>query len=123
MSALFGIWNLDGRPVEAHYLRQVAALLAPQGPDRESTYAKDNLGIVYSAFHTTKESRHEVQPHVTRSGVVVNWEGRLDNREELANDLAELAPNNTTDIALAALGFDRWGTQSFARLTGDWAIS
>ena len=73
MSALFGIWNLDGQPVEAESLRQAASLLAPQGPDGQTTYAKDNLGIFYCAFHTTRESHREVQPHVTESGVVATW--------------------------------------------------
>jgi asparagine synthase (glutamine-hydrolysing) len=123
MSALFGIWNFQGRPVEENYLREAAALLAPRGPDGQTIYAKDNLGIVYSGFHTTRESRREVQPHVTRSGVVIGWDGRLDNRDELTIDLARLASNDDADVTVAALTFERWGARAFAKLVGDWAIS
>ncbi len=123
MSALFGTWNLDGRPVEAESLRRAGSLLASQGRDGQTIYAKDNFGLVYSAFHTTRESHREVQPHVTRSNLVVGWDGRLDNRDELTKDLARQTSRDAADVTLAAVSFENWGTRSFAKFLGDWALS
>ena len=34
-------------------------MLAPYGPDGEGYICRDNFGVLYRAFHTTKESRSE----------------------------------------------------------------
>ena len=123
MSALFGVWNLDGRPIEAECLRGAASLLASEGRDGQTIFAKDNLGIVYLPFHTTMESRRETQPHVSRSNLVIGWEGRLDNRDELAKDLRDQACDGAADVTLVAASFEKWGARSFARFLGDWVLS
>lgn len=123
MSPQFGIWNFDDRPVEARSLQEANNLLAPHGPDGQNTYAKGSIGISYSSFNTTKESHHELQPHETPSRHVITWDGRLDNREELAKDLASPLTGDTPDVALVASSFERWETDSFSKLVGDWALS
>lgn len=123
MSVQFGICNLDGKPVDPEDLNEVRPVLAPYGPDGEGYLCKDNLGILYRAFFTTKESRREVQPHVSQSGAVLTWDGRLDNREELVTLLEGEAALTSTDLAIAVAAFERWGTDSFAKLVGDWALS
>ena len=123
MSPQFGIWNFDNRPVEAAYLQEAKNFLVPQGPDGQTTYVSDNIGIAYSAFNTTRESGREVQPHLTASRHVITWDGRLDNRDELAKDLAEPPIGNVPDVALVASSFERWELRCFARLRGDWALS
>ena len=87
MSVQFGKCNFDGKPVDPKDLDEVRPVLAPYGPDGEGYICKDNVGILYRAFHTTKESRREIQPHVSPSGFVLTWDGRLDNREELIGEL------------------------------------
>jgi len=122
MSVQLGKCNFDGRPVDPHDLDEVRPLLAPYGPDAEGYLCKDNYGILYRAFHTTKESRRENQPHVSKSGATIAWDGRLDNREELIGKLAELLPDST-DLEIIAIGYERWGTDVFRELIGDWALS
>src|ERR1700719_1694746 len=123
MSAFFGIWNLDGRPVETDFLRRASRILVQRGPDSQTTYAKDSFGMVYCAFHVTEESRQAVQPHVSQAGLIVGWNGRLDNRDELINDLAEARLGGSADVVLAGMNFEKWGNHSFAKLIGDWAFS
>ncbi len=123
MSGQFGIRNCDSKPVEPTFLNEAATLLSPHGPDGQTVYSKHNIGIVYCAFHTTSEGRRETQPLLTGSGAVVTWDGRLDNREELIQALPELASKDSSDVAIAAAALDRWGTDFFAKLTGDWAVS
>ena len=89
MSVQFGRCNFDGKPVDPRDLDEVRPVLVPYGPDGESFICKDNFAILYRAFYTTNESRREVQPHLMRSGGLLTWDGRLDNREELIRLLAD----------------------------------
>jgi asparagine synthase (glutamine-hydrolysing) len=123
MSVQFGKCNLDGKPLDPKNLEQVRPVLAPYGPDGESYICKDNFGIIYRAFHTTKESRLEHQPHVSQSGAVITWDGRLDNRGGLIYELGGELSSDSTDLSVVTAAFEHWGTDSFAKLLGDWAIS
>lgn len=123
MSVQFGRWSFDGRPSAPDYLEKVSSMLAPYGPDSHETYSKSGVEILYRAFYTTKESRRERQPHVSRSGAVITWDGRLDNRRELIEVLQNLVSADSTDVEIVGAAFDRWKENCLAKLTGDWAIS
>jgi asparagine synthase (glutamine-hydrolysing) len=123
MSVQFGRWNWDGKPVDQTYLAKVKPILGPFGPDDEGAYATTNLSILYRAFHTTKESRRETQPHISQSGVVITWDGRLDNRAELIRRLRDTLTISATDVSIVAAAYDKWGANCFSELVGDWAVS
>jgi asparagine synthase (glutamine-hydrolysing) len=123
MSVQFGRWNFDGRPVDGDNLDKTEAVINPYGPDDGGSYSKGDVSIHYRAFHTTKESRREVQPHVTTSGAVITWDGRLDNRAELIRLLRDILTVSSTDVAIVAAAYEEWGTKCFAKLIGDWALS
>lgn len=123
VSVQFGRWNFDGKPIDHNDLGRIQAVLAPCGPDGNGCYSKDNVGIVYHAFHTTKESRRETQPHVSVSGAVLAWDGRLDNRAEMISQLGHAVTCDSTDVSVVAAAYEEWGTGAFARLIGDWAVS
>lgn len=48
------------------------------------------------------------------------WDGRLDNRADLALRLGAFA--STTDGGLARAAFDRWGVPGLEALVGDWCL-
>src|ERR1700726_1189706 len=116
MSVQFGKWNFGGPPSPSDYFEKVSASLAPYGPDSSQGYCKDGLTILYRAFHNTKESRRETQPHVSPSGTVVTWDGLLDNHAELIGDLRDAVTMASTDVAIAAATYEKWGTACFAKL-------
>lgn len=121
MSAQFGIWNQDGRPVDLVHFEKAKALLAPYGPDDVASYEQSNIALLYRAFHTTKESCRETQPHTTVSGAVITLDGRLDNRADLILQCRDALRPGATDVATAAAAYTKWGTGCFAKLVGDWA--
>ena len=123
MSVQFGRWNFDGKLVERDYLEKANALIGPYGPDGGSSYCKGNISILYHAFHTTKESRREAQPHVTSSGAILTWDGRLDNRTELIRRLTNVLTVHSTDVAIVAAAYEYWGKDCFGKFIGDWALS
>lgn len=123
MSVQFGRWNLDGMPLAPDYLNKVRSILSRYGPDGESSYSAVGLHIAYHSFHTTKESRQEVQPRILNSGSVMTWDGRLDNRTELQDMLSGSSSLESSDLAIVAAAYERCGLASLPRLVGDWALS
>jgi len=123
VSVQFGKCYFANEPVEPTDLDQVRAVLTPYGPDAEGSFCQGNIGILYRAFHTTKESCEETQPCISTSGAIITWDGRLDNRKELLHQLGNRLPAGSTDVAIVAEAYDKWGTECFANLVGDWALS
>ena len=123
MSAQFGTWNFDGRIFDRTLAERMASVLAPHGPDGLNSSSSAGFGVVHASFCTTKEALRETQPSVSPSGLTVTWDGRLDNRPELVAQLADAVCSEAADALLVAAAYDRWGTQCFAKLLGDWAVS
>ena len=123
MSVQAGIWNFDDKPVDPRLLNDFSESLKQQAPDGEFCYMKSNLAMLYRPCHTTTESRWERQPYFSHRGFVLTWDGRLDNRDDLMTDLRGSLEGQATDVAIVAAGFDRWGTDCFRRIIGDWAVS
>ena len=123
MSIIFGRWNFDGEPPETGYIDKVRSTLSPYSPDESHAHFGAGISILYHAFHTTRESRLEPQPLVARSGSVLTWDGRLDNRDEILAQLKEPVSRDRADVSIVAAAYERWETQCFAKLVGDWALS
>jgi len=123
MSVQFGKWSFDGAPATPEYLAKVRKILSPYGPDGETSHSGGGVDVLYYALHTTKESRLENQPHLSASGAVVTWDGRLDNRAELIGLLDGGLSAGSTDVSIVAAAYQQWGTRCFGRLIGDWAVS
>ena len=123
MSVQFGRWNFAGEPSSPQYINKIQSLLAAYGPDGMNSYSGAGVGILYGAFHSTSDSRNETQPQVTKSGAVVTWDGRLDNRGELIALLREEILTSSPDAAIVREAYERWGAACFRRLLGDWALS
>jgi asparagine synthase (glutamine-hydrolysing) len=123
MSVQFGRWDFKGQPPAPDYIDKVSAALAPYGPDSNESYTKGGLSILYRAFHTTKESHRDVQPHICPSGAILTWDGRLDNRADLISELRDSLTITSTDVAIVAVAHEKWGINCLAKLIGDWALS
>jgi asparagine synthase (glutamine-hydrolysing) len=123
MSIQFGRWNWEGQPPAQKYIEKVRAVLAPYGPDSDHQYFKGGIEILYHAFHTTKESRRETQPHTSSSGAVITWDGRLDNRAELVSELGSGLTVTSTDLEIVSAAYEMWRSNCFGKLIGDWALS
>ncbi len=123
MSVQAGIWHLDGSPVDRESLARISQSVAEYGVDGETTHVCQSLGMLYRPFYTTAEARLEHQPCRSAMGNLITWDGRLDNREDLIVQLHELLTDDQTDLAIVSAAFDRWGTNCFPKLVGDWAVS
>jgi asparagine synthase (glutamine-hydrolysing) len=127
MSAICGIVNLDGGPVEAELLRGMAVASAVRGPDGVGEHIAGGAGFVHLAFHVTPESVHERQPLTGDQGrLVLVADVRLDNRDELIRRLmTRQGPNGeiTTDADLLLLAYRAWGERCVEHLLGDFVFA
>jgi asparagine synthase (glutamine-hydrolysing) len=123
MSVQFGRWNLDGQSVDPEYISRVRALLAPYAPDAMTVCVKGGFFILYGAFHTTSEARHECQPSISSAGTYLTWTGRLDNQSELIARTNPPFATNATDLVIISSLYEKGGTGALRQLTGDWSLS
>lgn len=123
MSAIGGIINFDGGPVDANLLTQLSANLQSYGPDGGSDVRWNSVGVVYRAFHTNVESRTERQPLISHTGCILAWDGRLDNREELITLLHDQLSTDRSDNAIVMAAYHKWATTFPQRIIGDFAFS
>ena len=123
MSALAGILNLNGAPVDGRLLDEFGRRLANQGPDGGDRKRTDTIGMVFRAHHTDRESRREQQPLISTAGDILAWDGRLDNRSELIGQLCGDVDHASTDVEIVIASHRRWGTDFVAHLIGDFALS
>jgi asparagine synthase (glutamine-hydrolysing) len=123
MSVQFGRWNFDGTPLSGGQIQKASRALVPYGPDSEHSYSRGGVTIVYRALRSTRESVSESQPLISSSGIVLTWDGRLDNRLELIGKLDQNLPSDSSDTSIVACAFENWATDCFAKLIGDWALT
>ncbi|MFC1628298.1 asparagine synthase (glutamine-hydrolyzing) [Gemmatimonadota bacterium] len=125
MSGIAGIWYRDGRPVDPGILSRMSEALAHRGPDADGMWIEGSVGMCSRLFRITPESARETQPVVHESGVVIVFDGRLDNREELLSDLGRTL-ESATDLPDPELVMDIWlsrGEAAFSMIKGDFAFA
>jgi asparagine synthase (glutamine-hydrolysing) len=113
----FGMWNLDGKPLDPATLARVHAVLAPFAY-RVRLGDKGSLATISG----TDPLSITVPPFPTQDSPGFLWDGRLDNREELLT-FAGGAPASLDDQEIVEAAFERLGTDLFSRIAGDWALS
>lgn len=124
MSGLAAVFIPDGRPADPAVLSVMLDAMRVRGPDGTSAWHRGPAALGFLALHTTPESQHERQPYEDpRTGRVVVFDGRLDNRDDLIAALAGAASPRDGDAALALAAFERWGTDAPVHLLGDFAFT
>jgi asparagine synthase (glutamine-hydrolysing) len=122
MSTQAGVWNFDGKPVTREFLAQLISGIREDGCESQNEHLNGSIALVYRARYITRESRYEFQPHISPRDFVLTWDGRLDNREDLLAHLPGLN-QSSTDLDIVSAAFERWGTDCFSKIIGDWALA
>ena len=131
MSGLAGVVHLDGRPVTRALLERLTALVAHRGPDGIGYWTGEGrgtdpvVGLSHQRLVTTARVQDAQPLHDERTGLAVTFDGRLDNRDDLASALGigqrELASRG--DAWLALRGYARWGDDCAGHLLGDFVFA
>ena len=127
MSALGGIVHFDAeKPVERATAERLLSVITPFGKDAQNSWDGRGVLLMRSLMRTTPEDRLDRQPVVSpESGRVTVFDGRLDNREELAAalELETARLRLMADSDLVALAMDAWREGAFDRFLGDFALA
>lgn len=126
MSAIVGIYFLDGRPVERTDLERMVQSVVYLGQDGVGLWSEGPVGLGHRMFWTTPESLHEKLPLVNETGdLVLTADARIDNREELISALGvTVRPHEMiSDSALILGAYEKWGERSQEKLLGDFAFA
>lgn len=125
MSAAAGIVQRDGRAARASDADAMAAALSDRACDERRRWTCGPAALVWHAFHTTCESQAERQPVVDAAGRAIVFDGRLDNRDVLAEALDRGGPagREEGDAALVLAAYDRWGEATPTHLLGEFAFA
>ncbi|MEM7052439.1 MAG: asparagine synthase-related protein [Acidobacteriota bacterium] len=112
------LFRRNGRPAEERGLEASADLLGGTGPDGRGAWSQGPFAAIQHAHWTTDEEIDSVVPFVSPgSGVVILFQGRLDNRPELSASATE------SDAAVVARAYERWGEAAFERFLGPFALA
>jgi asparagine synthase (glutamine-hydrolysing) len=124
VSAIVGIYNIDGKTVDRFTVKRMLDRLAHRGPDGTGLWSNGSVGLGHRMLWTTPESLHEKQPLLNpRGDLVITADARLDNREELiaALDLTDLH-QSISDSQLILGAYEKWGELCPEKLLGDFAF-
>jgi len=120
MSAIAGIVQLDGGPIERTDFERMARTLEARSPEFLRRHRETSCGLLYAGYHFTPEDRFERQPLQLADGSFMLFCGRLDNRQELIESLGlnRLQAGEMADSAIAAEAWLRWSTDGLERWIG-----
>jgi asparagine synthase (glutamine-hydrolysing) len=126
VSALAGLWQLDGKAgIDANCARMLTAQQI-YGPHNERCWSDGSLAMGRRLFRTLPEDEHDRQPLQSRDGrLTLVADVRLDNRDDLASglDLSAGAARTLCDADILLESLNRWGEGALDRLVGDFAFA
>ena len=125
MSAIAGIFNVDGKPADPRLLRAMADAARERGPDADGYWMEGPAGLAFRLLATTPEAFRERQPWSSDDGNIrLVFDGRIDNRSELTHAIEASGGHldEPTDLELVGRCFELWGEDTWRRLLGDFAI-
>ncbi len=126
MSAVCGILNLDGRPLERAHLGAMQGVMAEEGRDRTAAWLAGPVGIGQVFAHDADAPPSFRMPLQRTGGkVVIAAVARLDNRDELRRKLAVVGSERAAvpDSCLILAAYEKWGTQCPDQLLGDFSFA
>lgn len=122
MSAIGGIIAKNGLAPSIQAVTALAEAMTSRGADGCQYVIRENAAVIHRNFRTAAQLRVSIQPLVDSGGVIVAWDGRLDNREEVLAAIGEGAATSA-DVEVLAAAYRRWGNECVPHLTGDFAFS
>jgi asparagine synthase (glutamine-hydrolysing) len=126
MSGIAAVYRLDGAPAEEMLLERLLISIRHRGQDRIGRWTGGPVALGHAMLCTTPESMREVQPiHNQDAGLSLTFDGRIDNREEIAAAASAkgACAGNETDAGLLLRSYECWGDDCPRKIIGDFAFA
>jgi asparagine synthase (glutamine-hydrolysing) len=124
MSALAGIVRFDGGPADPITVGRMIDCVEHRGLHWRNIHTEGSVAFAYRWGRTGPAQQVDEQPVIDRqTQAVLVFDGRLDNRPELANELDLRDDAGVSDAAMVLAAHRRWGRDMVPRLLGDFAFA
>ena len=120
MSAIAGVLELNGKPVASQLISRMLAAVPSRCRDGVGVWCEDDIGLGHGSLLTKTEPPSYNIP-VTRGDLVLTFDARIDNSEDLCATLGLGA--KAADAVLILDAYRRWGEDCPAYLLGDFAFA
>ncbi len=118
--AIGGLFTPDGPEPDPEVLAKLSNALARRGPDGETLRRRPGMALVQRSL--SLDGGRFGAPLIERDGLLLAWDGRLDNRDELARALGD-GGETGGDLDLIARAWETWGETFPERVIGDFALA
>jgi len=121
MKLQVGMFNTDERPVAQSDVMRMLGGFSHWKAETAGEAADGPLLMMYRGGQITAEEEHEIQP-LRLHELALTWDGRLDNREQIAALAETPHGERLPDPLIVARGYERFGEAIFSRLIGEFAL-
>jgi asparagine synthase (glutamine-hydrolysing) len=121
MGVQAGVVFFNGRSTEEES-RSIITRLQPFATDGVSTLSDAGVVLASGACHIGTDDRVAQQSRRSTSGLVITWDGRLDNRNDLRLQLGRAIVRDAADADIALSMFETKGADGLGSLVGDWSL-
>src|SRR6266481_430362 len=121
MKVQTGLLYLDERPATAADSVAVLGELATRQVDLAGGILEGPLFIAYRGDRITPEEDFEIQP-LRSDPYILTWDGRLDNRQQIADRVDFTATDRTPDPVIILKAYMALGDSVFEDLIGEFAL-
>jgi len=127
MNRIAGVFNLDNTPIDSVGINRMINALKFDTRDEQSIWIKGDIGLVCTHIGEIPREHTDNSPsHPQNEQLMIAFDGRIDNRQELIAILGPLlvvggARISDEEIVLAA--YEKWELGSPKHLVGDFAFA
>jgi asparagine synthase (glutamine-hydrolysing) len=118
----FGLLHADGKPATQDEVSALLGEFARRPAETSGEIVDGSLLMAYRGDKITYEEDSELQPLVN-GPYVLTWDGRLDNREDLARRLDLTHVENIPDPVIVLNSYKAFGEPVFGDLIGEFALT
>src|SRR5260370_20774982 len=126
VSGIAALYHPDGSPAERSTVERMLAVIPYRAIDGLGVWHRGPVAIGHTRLCSTPEALAETSPFVDETaGLVLSMDGRLDNRDELIEELKSHGHRvvTGTDAEIMLRAWQCWGTEAPARVIGDFAFA
>jgi len=124
MSAIFGIWNLDGRPVDKGHIYKMRDILADYGTDAQDIYIQGGFAFGCCLNKVSPYFRKDAPIYTGQEEkLVLAADALIYNRDELLKVHGLTSDINSTNNELLAKAYQKWGEDFPKYVNGDFTFA